>query len=58
MLRKTGNKEIRKTWTTGKTSCTLVIPKKFAKELGIDKPSHVVIERVAAGLVVKKLEVL
>jgi len=57
MFRKTGNKEICRTWMTGKTSCTIVIPKRFATELGLDKPSHVVIERVADGLLVKKLEV-
>jgi len=57
MFRKTGNKEISRTWRTGKTSCTLVIPKRFAIELGLDQPSHVVIERVASGLLIKKLEV-
>jgi len=57
MTAKTGNKEISRTWKTGKTSCTLVIPKRFAIELGLDKPSHVVIERIADGLLVKKLEV-
>jgi len=57
MLTKTGNKEISKIWRTGKTSCTIVIPKRFAEQLGIDKPSHVLIERVQDGLLVKKLEV-
>jgi len=53
---KSGNKEIARTWITGKTSCTIVIPKRFATELGLDKPSHVLIERVQDGLLVKKLE--
>jgi hypothetical protein len=57
MFRKTGNKEISKTWQTGNASCTLVIPKRFAVELGLDQPSHVVIEKLADGLLVKKLEV-
>jgi len=57
MFRKKGNKEISRTWRTGNTSCTLVIPKRFAIELGLDQPSHVVIEKLADGLLVKKLEV-
>ncbi len=51
------NKEIIKTWLTGQTSCTLVIPKDFAKEYGLDKPSHVIIEKKPDGLLIKKLEV-
>jgi len=54
---KSGNKEIARTWRTGKSSCTIVIPKRFAEQMGIDKPSHVLIERVADGLLVKKLKV-
>jgi hypothetical protein len=54
---KSGNKEISRTWRTGKTSCAIVIPKRFAEQLGIDKPSHVLIERVQDGLLVKKLDV-
>ncbi len=57
MFRKKGNKEISRTWRTGNASCTLVIPKRFAIELGLDQPSHVVIEKLADGLLVKKLEV-
>ncbi len=54
---KSGNKEIGRTWRTGKSSCTIVIPKRFAEQLGLDKPSHVLIEKVLDGLLVKKLEV-
>jgi hypothetical protein len=32
------NKEIIKTWLTGQSSCTLIIPKKIAIEYGLDKP--------------------
>ena len=51
------NKEIVKTWITGNSSCTLVIPKRFAIEYGLDKPSHVIIEKRAEGLLVRKLDV-
>jgi len=40
------SKQIVRTWITGKSSCTLVIPKEFAKEYGLDHPSHVVIEKI------------
>jgi len=51
------NKEIIKTWLAGHCSCTLVIPKEFAREYGLDKPSHVVIEKKAEGILIKKLQV-
>jgi len=54
MKARSGNKEIGR---TGKSSCTIVIPKRFAERLGLDKPSHVLIEKVSDGLLVKKLEV-
>jgi len=53
----TDNKQVTKTWITGSCSCTLVIPKEFAKEYGLDKPSHVVIEKKPDGLLIRKLEV-
>jgi hypothetical protein len=34
-----------KIWITGNCSATLVIPKDFAKEYGLDKPSHVIVEK-------------
>jgi len=49
------SKEIIRTWITGKSSCTLVIPKEFAKELGLDQPSHVIISKINDGLLIKKL---
>jgi len=57
MTAKTGNKEISRTWRTGNHSCTIVIPKRFATDLGIDQPSHVLIEKIHGGLLLKKLEV-
>jgi hypothetical protein len=50
------NKEIIKTWLTGQSSCTLIIPKKIAVECGLDKPSHVIIEQKDGGIFIKKFE--
>jgi hypothetical protein len=52
---KNNKKEIIKTWLTGKQSCTLVIPKDFAKEYGLDEPSHVVVEGTSEGILIRKL---
>ena len=51
------SKEITKTWITGNSSCTLVIPKGFAVEYGLDEPTHIIIEKRSAGLLIKKLEI-
>jgi len=50
-------KQIVRTWLAGHCSCTLVIPKDFAKEYGLDKPSHVIIQGTSEGLLIKKLEI-
>ena len=50
------NKAIAKTWITGNSSCTLVIPKSFAKQYGFDKPTHIIIEKRPDGLLIRKLE--
>jgi len=50
------SKEITRTWLTGKSSCTLVIPKEFAKAYGLDQPSHVVITKTPQGILIKKLD--
>jgi len=55
---KTGDKEITKTWITGKKSCTLVIPKRFAIEYGLGEPTHIVIEKRDDGLLIRKLGVI
>ena len=57
MSKEQDNKEIIKTWLAGHCSCTLVIPKDFAREYGLDKPSHVVIEKMPEGILIKKLQV-
>jgi len=50
------SKQITRTWLTGNSSCTLVIPKDFAREFGLDQPCHVVIEKKVDGLLIKKLD--
>jgi hypothetical protein len=49
-------KEVTKTWLAGQHSCTMVIPKEFAKVYGLDQPSHVVIEGRPDGILIKRLE--
>jgi hypothetical protein len=49
------NKEIIKTWLAGRVSCTLVIPRDFAREYGLDKPAHVVLEKKPDGIMIRKL---
>jgi hypothetical protein len=55
MFNMTENKEIIKTWLAGQRSCTLVIPKEFAKVYGLDQPSHVIIEGTPDGILIKRL---
>lgn len=50
-------KDIIKTWLTGHHSCTLIIPKDFAKDYGLDEPSHVVVEGTSDGILIKKLKI-
>lgn len=52
---KSEKKEIVKTWLAGQYSCTLIIPKDFAKEYGLDKPSHVIVEGTPEGILIRKL---
>jgi hypothetical protein len=48
-------KEITKTFVTGQNSCTLVIPKSVALEYGLSSPSHVVVEKVPDGILIRRL---
>jgi hypothetical protein len=56
-FKKENEKEIIKTWLTGQHSCTLIIPKSFAKSYGLDEPSHVVVEGTDNGILIRKLKV-
>ncbi len=50
-------KEIIKTWLTGRHSCTLIIPKDFAKQYDLDEPSHVIVEGTSNGILIRKLKI-
>lgn len=50
-------KEIMRTWLTGQHSCTMIIPRDFAKEYGLDEPSHVIIKGRPDGILIKKIEI-
>lgn len=50
-------KEITKTWLTGHHSCTLIIPRDFAREYGLDEPSHVIVEGTSEGILIRKLDI-
>jgi hypothetical protein len=54
---KSERRDIIKTWLAGQHSCTLVIPKDFAKEYGLDQPAHVIVEGRPEGILIRKLEV-
>ncbi|MDR4492630.1 MAG: AbrB/MazE/SpoVT family DNA-binding domain-containing protein [Candidatus Nitrosocosmicus sp.] len=54
---KNNNREIIKTWLTGHHSCTLIIPKDFAKQYDLDEPSHVIVEGTAEGILIRKLKI-
>ena len=52
-----GGREISKTWISGQSSCTLVIPKAIAEAKGLTSPSHVVVEDVPEGILIRKLNI-
>ncbi|CAN5131031.1 hypothetical protein BH18THE2_BH18THE2_43300 [soil metagenome] len=51
------NKQITRTWLAGHCSCTLVIPKDFARDYGLDRPCHVILEKKADGILIRKLKI-
>ena len=56
-IKNTYNKKlIGTTWLTGKSSCTLVIPKTLAEEYGLDKPSNVIVRSRPDGILITKLK--
>ena len=48
---------IRRTTTNKLGVVTLVIPKRFASELGLSQPSDIIIEKREEVLLIRKLEV-
>lgn len=51
-------REITKIFKTGSDSSTLIIPKHLAKQSGLDKPCHVLVESVNGAITVKKLDLM
>jgi bifunctional DNA-binding transcriptional regulator/antitoxin component of YhaV-PrlF toxin-antitoxin module len=50
-------KEISKIFLLNKISTTLIIPISIARKYGLSKSSHVIVEEVPDGILLKKLEV-
>ena len=50
-------KKITSIFLTGKVSATMVIPIETAKKYGLGDGSHVIVEEVASGILIRKLEV-
>jgi hypothetical protein len=50
-------KEITKTFLSGKLSATLIIPIEIARRHGLEKPSHVVVEEKEEGILIRRLEI-
>lgn len=50
-------KEITRTWISGQSSVTLIIPKSVAVEYGLDTPTHVVVEGTPEGILIRKLNI-
>lgn len=50
-------KEITKTFLSGKLSATLIIPIEIARRHGLEKPSHVVVEEIPEGILIRRLEI-
>lgn len=47
--------DIVKTWISGQRSCTLIIPKEIASKYGLDEPSHVAVECIDQGILIRKI---
>ena len=50
-------KEVAPIFLSNKISSTLIIPIALARRYGLDKPSHVVLEPIENGILIKKLEI-
>jgi hypothetical protein len=50
-------KKITNIFLSGKVSATLVIPVDIAKRNGLVDGSHVVVEEVPAGILIRKLQI-
>jgi hypothetical protein len=52
-----GRKKITSIFLTGKVSATMVIPIDIAKRYGFGDGSHVIVEEVPAGILIRKLQI-
>ena len=50
-------KKITSIFLTGKVSATMVIPIETARKYGLGDGSHVIVEEVPSGILIRKLEV-
>ena len=50
-------RQVTKTFLSGKLSATLIIPIEIARRHGLEKPAHVVVEETATGILIRRLEV-
>lgn len=50
------SKRIRKTFLSGKLSATLIIPIEVARRYGLERPSHVIVEEIDQGILIRKLK--
>lgn len=50
-------KKITSIFLTGKVSATMVIPIDIARRYGLEDGSHVTVEEVPAGILIRKLEI-
>lgn len=49
------NINIVRTWKSGFSSTSIVIPKQLARQAGLDEPCYVTIEYANDGILIKKL---
>jgi hypothetical protein len=50
-------KKITSIFLTGKVSATMVIPIETARKYGLADGSHVIVEEVPSGILIRKLEI-
>ena len=50
-------KKITSIFLTGKVSATMVIPIETARKYGLGDGSHVIVEEIPSGILIRKLEV-
>ena len=49
-------KEVTKIFLTNRISATLIIPIELARKHGLNEPTHVVVEEIPEGILIRKLQ--